>query len=38
MIGISLLTRSSVPPDVTRKLLALHLPERIRLSDQLIDG
>jgi cation/acetate symporter len=38
MIAVSLLTRSSVPPDVTRKLLALHLPERIRLSDQVIEG
>jgi Na+(H+)/acetate symporter ActP len=38
MIGVSLLTRSSVPADVTRKLLALHLPERIRLSDQVVDS
>ncbi|MFZ0668646.1 MAG: cation acetate symporter [Acidimicrobiales bacterium] len=33
MIGVSLLTRRSLPTDVTRKLLALHLPERVRLSD-----
>ncbi len=31
MIGVSLLTRRTVPPDVTRQLLALHLPERVRL-------
>jgi Na+(H+)/acetate symporter ActP len=33
MIGVSLATRASLPTDVTRKLLALHLPERMRLSD-----
>ena len=31
MIGVSLATRRSLPADVTRKLLALHLPERVRL-------
>ena len=34
MIGVSLLTRQTVPPDVTRQLLALHLPERVRLPDR----
>jgi cation/acetate symporter len=34
MIGVSLLTRRTVPPDVTRQLLALHLPERVRLPDR----
>jgi cation/acetate symporter len=29
MIGVSRLTPASVPTDVTRKLLALHLPERV---------
>jgi cation/acetate symporter len=33
MVGVSLATRPSLPTDVTRKLLALHLPERMRLSD-----
>jgi cation/acetate symporter len=33
MVGVSLATRPSLPADVTRKLLALHLPERMRLSD-----
>jgi cation/acetate symporter len=31
MIGVSLMTRQSLPNDVTRKLLSLHLPERVRL-------
>jgi Na+(H+)/acetate symporter ActP len=31
MIGVSLLTPRSLPHDVTQKLLALHLPERIRV-------
>jgi Na+(H+)/acetate symporter ActP len=30
MIGVSRLTRHSIPADVTRKLLALHLPENVR--------
>lgn len=30
MIGVSRLTRDAVPADVTRKLLALHLPEQVR--------
>jgi cation/acetate symporter len=34
MVGVSLLTRRTVPPDVTRQLLALHLPERVRLPDR----
>ena len=34
MIGVSLLTRRTVPSDVTRQLLALHLPERVRLPDR----
>jgi Na+(H+)/acetate symporter ActP len=34
MVGVSLLTRRTVPPDVTRQLLALHLPERVRLPGQ----
>lgn len=33
MVGVSLVTRRSLPTDVTRKLLALHLPERVRLSE-----
>jgi hypothetical protein len=28
-------TPSAVPADVTKKLLALHLPERIRIPDHL---
>jgi cation/acetate symporter len=31
MIGLSLLTPRAMPHDVTQKLLALHLPERIRV-------
>jgi hypothetical protein len=34
MIGVSLLTLQTVPSDVTRQLLALHLPERVRLPDR----
>jgi Na+(H+)/acetate symporter ActP len=30
MVGVSKLTRSSLPPNVTAKLLALHLPEAVR--------
>jgi cation/acetate symporter len=30
MVGISLLTPHALPRDVTQKLLALHLPERVR--------
>jgi len=30
MIGVSKLTRSSLPANVTAKLLALHLPEAVR--------
>ncbi len=33
MVGVSLLTRRDIPRDVTRKLLALHLPERVRLPE-----
>jgi Na+(H+)/acetate symporter ActP len=33
MIGGSLVTKRSLPRDVTRKLLALHLPEQVRLSE-----
>ncbi len=33
MVGGSLLTRRSLPRDVTRKLLALHLPERVRVPE-----
>ena len=35
MIAFSLGTPSAVPADVTKKLLALHLPERIRVPDHL---
>jgi Na+(H+)/acetate symporter ActP len=35
MIVCSLATPSAVPADVTKKLLALHLPERIRIPDHL---
>jgi hypothetical protein len=31
MIVLSLATPRSVPADVTQQLLALHLPERVRL-------
>jgi Na+(H+)/acetate symporter ActP len=31
MIGISVVTPNALPHDVTQKLLALHLPERVRL-------
>jgi cation/acetate symporter len=31
MLGVSLLTPRALPHDVTQKLLALHLPERVRL-------
>jgi Na+(H+)/acetate symporter ActP len=31
MLGVSLLTPRALPRDVTQKLLALHLPERVRL-------
>jgi cation/acetate symporter len=33
MIGVSLLTPRARPADVVRKLLALHLPERVRLPE-----
>lgn len=35
MIVASLMTPDAVPADVTRKLLSLHLPERIRIPDYL---
>jgi Na+(H+)/acetate symporter ActP len=35
MIVVSLMTPHAVPAGVTRKLLALHLPERIRIPDPL---
>jgi Na+(H+)/acetate symporter ActP len=34
MIGVSLVTPRAVPQDVTQKLLALHLPERVRLPNR----
>jgi cation/acetate symporter len=34
MIVVSIATPGSLPADVTTKLLALHLPERIRTSEQ----
>jgi cation/acetate symporter len=35
---VSLMTPHAVPAGVTRKLLALHLPERIRIPDHSIGG
>jgi Na+(H+)/acetate symporter ActP len=35
MIVVSLLTPQAVPAGVTKKLLALHLPERIRIPEYL---